>query len=199
MIYFLNLFVFLLSAMIRQTIAKLRIGSVLGWLYIGAVVIAATYMLLQPKKPSEKPEPRPRTEMDVLADRVRAINGNLVRLFFDGFSPMISPPIDCRIADRAKLNNRSPDEQKILDPKIASWSERCNIATAVNAQLIENFRSIADHGDLPEGLHAFQVYLEDDWRTVGVFLTKPQCEEALSRTATAGLGIKNCQEWKPQY
>ncbi len=35
-----------------------------GWLFIGAVVLAAANMLLQPKKLPEKPEPRLRTEMD---------------------------------------------------------------------------------------------------------------------------------------
>jgi hypothetical protein len=199
MIYFLNLFPIAPFVMIRQTIAKLRLGSVLGWLFIGAVVLAAANMLLHPKKLPEKPEPRPRTEMDLLAERVHAINANLFRLFFTGFSPMRSPPIDCAIADRLELNDRSADERRLLEPKAQSARDRCNIASVVNAQIMDNFRSIADQGTLPESLYAFEVYLDADWTTVGIFLSRVQCEEAQARSAEIGLGVKTCQEWKPRY
>jgi hypothetical protein len=185
--------------MIRQIIEKLKLGSILGWLCIGAVVVAAAYMLLQPEKPVEVPEPKPRTEIDVLADKVRAINGDLALLFFDGFTPKISPPTSCHIAERFNLDDRSPDERQMLEPTAKSLRDRCAIATVVNAQIIENFRSITNQGVLPEGLMAFEVYLDDKWKTVGVFLTEAQCEEVVAQVIVAGIGVKSCREWRPRF
>lgn len=138
----------------------------------------------------------------VLMKQVQAVNANASVLMLSplhGFG--MNQPISCLLAEslteRAKTDNVSDAS---IAMKLSKEKTRlCEVSKDVRRLTWPVFTQIATSSKLPSVKFTFEIYVEDKWRSVGLFASELDCNTVLSKAQEFGFGVKSCASWQSRY
>ena len=82
---------------------------------------------------------------------------------------------------------------------LKKWTDGCAFGTMVRSATEPVFQAIATSRTLPPVAFAFEVYVEEEWHTLGLFADSITCSRMAAEAMSIGLGARSCLPWTPRF